>query len=141
MVKPLQSGEWRAVGFATGAEEPRAVHPQFFDSATADLIRSTVTSHGVTYTAIRVFEAAEPPADPLTSPPGARSKGGRVEKHDWCLFDREVVRVGWAEGFTTRRDLTKRMRSWVSENWPEPPDESTIRKRVIALCPEDIPAE
>ena len=69
-----------------------------------------------------------------------KGKGGAPSKHDWTPFAREVVRIGWQEGFTTRRELTVRMREWCAKNMPEIPDESTVRRRVNELCPDDIPA-
>jgi hypothetical protein len=137
----LQNGRLVALGFVDGAEELQAIPPHFYNNATPDFINSMLSSHGLTYTSVRIFEASEKPDKASSESVGGKSKGGRLEKHDWLSFDREVVRIGWQDGFKTRRELTTRMRTWVSETWKAQPDESMIRKRVRDLCPEDVSAE
>ena len=106
-----------------------------------DLLQSTLTSHGVMYTAVRVLEATTPSAVWEKPESALKGKGGRPVVHDWIAFGKEVVRLALLDGFSTRRELTAHMRDWCAQKWANPPGDEAIRQKVIDLCPDGVPSE
>lgn len=66
-------------------------------------------------------------------------KGGAPSKYEWDDFDKEMLRIadvdGLGSGAEGKRELTEKMKSWVTENWAEPPDDRQIRDRVSKKYP------
>ena len=61
-------------------------------------------------------------------------KGGRPEKFRWDDFWIQVCRIAnTPDGLPEQRDLTKNMLEWVSNEWRDPPADSTIRAKIATL--------
>ena len=70
---------------------------------------------------------------PQTSP--SRPAGGRPPKHDWDAFWIEIVLFAAKEDIQPgdRERLRQHMNEWVAKNSKDPPEESTIAKRLKRL--------
>jgi hypothetical protein len=97
----LQAGELAATGFPIGAEEPKAIHPAFFNDALCDFELNKVESHGVVYSGVRISETPGAVAAPET--PSFLPK--RVGGADYRSADmphlrrmRELITTGEASG-------------------------------------------
>jgi hypothetical protein len=64
-----------------------------------------------------------------------RAPGGAPPRHDWDAFWIEVCIWSEANGFEERDRpaLQKLMQDWTAKKWSEPPDASTIRKKLAQL--------
>ena len=73
--------------------------------------------------------------EPIATP--AQSRGGRPAVHDWRRAMRQVLlrvrEYGWPE---TKSELIAELIVWFSLNFDEPPDESTVRRFVVAIWPQ-----
>jgi hypothetical protein len=68
-----------------------------------------------------------------------RSAGGRPQRDDWWLFDREVNRiVGIDGGYLTRTELRRRMKLWAAQHMAEPPDDRTIDRRTDRSVSDEV---
>ena len=75
-------------------------------------------------------ERAEKPEPPRRTV----DKGGRRAKFHWDEFWVEVCRIAnTPDGLPEQRELTKHMLEWASSNWPDSPDDSTVRAKIAAL--------
>jgi len=88
---------------------------------------------------LRVFAAWVSPGQPeraeIPEPPRRTvDKGGRRAKFHWDEFWVEVCRIAnTPDGLPEQRELTKHMLEWASSNWPDSPDDSTVRAKIAAL--------
>ena len=62
------------------------------------------------------------------------SRRGRPTKYDWPEFYAEVIVRADLDGLPqTQAELERAMTDWCSENWGEPPGESTIREKLAPI--------
>ena len=155
IAEQLQSRELVARGFRSAATEAATISHEFFNSATADYNADAVESHGVTYHGVRVFAAAEAPADNVPLAPAVsaqeialstkKSPAGAPRKYDDQFIDhfvREIVRLALTpDGFETKRQLKKHMVDWCSKSFPDGPDDRTIGRFIDRFCPPEIAAK
>jgi hypothetical protein len=69
------------------------------------------------------------------TPPPAKTPGGRPVKHDWDAFWIEVALYAAKEDLQHqyRADLARHMKEWFGRQSPDPPDETTIEKKLKRL--------
>jgi hypothetical protein len=82
-----------------------------------------------------MIEAPAGPDVARDSPPERGTRGGRPPKHDWDAFWIEIVLFAADNNLEPedRLKLQKRMEEWTAERWSDPPDTTTIRKRLKRL--------
>lgn len=87
------------------------------------------------------YAAAALGAAPQAQPPAlapARDRGGRPAEHDWRAATRQVLlrvrEYGWP---ATKSELVAELLDWFARRTSEPPDESTVRRFVGAIWPDD----
>jgi hypothetical protein len=74
------------------------------------------------------------PAEIPERPRQTIDKGGRTDKFRWDEFWVEVCRIAnTPDGLPEKRELNQHMLKWAASNWPEPPDDSTIRAKTAKL--------
>ena len=124
------------------ADRAGPIDPSLLRGAEPDYDADTLTAGGRFFHAVTVYPAPDvPQLERPAQPTSNRGKGGRKQVHDWTAFAAEVVRIGWQDGFKTRRLLTAQMREWCAKEWASPPDDETVRKKVAELCPADVPPD
>ena len=68
-----------------------------------------------------------------------RDKGGRRERDDWALFDRELSRRAALDGgHLDRRTFTREMKEWAARNMVPLPDLRTIERRISARASDEM---
>jgi hypothetical protein len=68
---------------------------------------------------------------PSATHPRRTNKGGRPAKYDWIGATLEIGRIAALEGLPPERSkLLHRLIDWMTENWPEVPSESEVRKLI-----------
>jgi hypothetical protein len=152
----LQAGALAAKGFSHGATIPTPIHPAFFNNAVPNYTKDDVAMNGATYAGVRVFSVnttpgtqdlvspgAGPEPETINPPPQSvsirKGIGGAPPTYPWAEFVREVVRFANSDGFATRRELSNHMREWVESHWKVQPDAETLRRKLVELCPLEIP--
>lgn len=76
-----------------------------------------------------------PNAVPVEAAAPPRGLGGRPTSHDWDAFWIEVAHFVAENGLApdNRAALQQHLYKWTAQSWKQPPDESTIRKRLQRL--------
>jgi hypothetical protein len=82
----------------------------------------------------RVSTRRSEPAKIPEHPHRTVDKGGRPDKFLWDEFWFEVCRIAnTPDGLPEQREFNKHMLEWASQNWRDPPGDSTIRNKIAAL--------
>lgn len=137
--KRLSEGSLEATGFAPGATIPTPIHPAFFNNAVPDYTADTVTSHGVSYGGVRILAAGSLGKLFAETEAASRGAGGAPLKID-DAFIREMVRFAVLDGFDTRLELVKHMKSWAGITYGDKvPSDRSIERYVERWCPAEIP--
>jgi hypothetical protein len=74
--------------------------------------------------------------------PRRRDKGGRRERNDWALFDREMLRrASLDSGDSSLRAFKREMKDWAALNMDPVPDDRTIDRRINARACREMFSE
>ena len=132
--------------------------PAMFSPAGAEARRSIEVDVPAAVAAMRhAFPAGEPKAEAAAeklgtdaTPPAAlqtevqpsapkRRAGGRPERDDWPLFDREMMRrLALDGGSLTLRAFKREMKEWAAQNMDPAPDDRTVERRIDVRAPADV---
>ena len=158
----LRRGELTASGRLHGELNRQTIRADLFDEAEPDFGNNRITCCGITFLSVRVLEAGATPApigevaaseavssvatysmspslDPTLATTSRKDKGGASPKPGWPAFTAEVVRYADLDGIKSKRELNRHMKEWCALNWPDAPDESTIRRKIAEFCPHAPP--